>query len=575
MMRSLIRKSFKTELFGCFVIVTIIPLFICGVFMARAIQSRIEKNYEKAAEEQIQSVSGRLNDTLGSISESMISISSEKKVIDGIGVDDSWQRNKTYTYLYDAASQFRDKASLSIYDDQGNREYTTSSNDIISAIPTYWGSFRMARQTPGKVVISKSSFPKVTGNTCLNMAMTISDGSKCIGYLSVDITDSDVKNIIAGAYESTNSIAVLDSHWETLFCSDSGKFSKIASQLRDRRISAGGIRQKDDGVDFVLSPVGDSGLYLMIGRENYFTDDITKTMSGIIALMTVACMLICLITARLMSRYLSEPINKMMQTMHQVEKGNLDSRIDSKRQDELGQVSVSFDRMTEQLKEYMSIRERQQQELNDSNIAMMQAQLNPHFLYNTLDTMKWVAKANHVPELATLASGLGKMLRMSISETKFVRLSDELEMVKSYVDIQKIRFNDSFEYDVEVPDELKDCIVPKLILQPIVENAIIHGFEERKAGCIFVNVYNSENDLVIEVSDDGCGMDKEMMDVINDRDTEKLKGHLGLYNVDTIIHLYYGEEYGISAKAGEEGGTQVSMKMPIRRGSDNVEDTDS
>ena len=196
---------------------------------------------------------------------------------------------------------------------------------------------------------------------------------------------------------------------------------------------------------------------------------------------------------------------------------------------------------------------------------MMQAQLNPHFLYNTLDTIKWVAKANHVPEQVTLASGLAKILRTSISEGKFIPLSEELKLVECYADIQKIRFNGNFTFDLEVPMELEDWIVPKLIVQPIVENAIIHGLAGREGGHVFLNAYEKEKQLCIEVTDDGCGMDAQIIEQLNTRDRDNLRGHIGFYNVDTIIRLYYGEGYGLHAELLPNGGTKVTMVLPERK----------
>lgn len=197
---------------------------------------------------------------------------------------------------------------------------------------------------------------------------------------------------------------------------------------------------------------------------------------------------------------------------------------------------------------------------------MMQAQLNPHFLYNTLDTIKWVAKAHHVPELATLASGLARILRTSISEASFISLSEEVSLVCAYMDIQKIRFDGNFSYDVELPLELEECRVPKMIIQPIVENAILHGLKEREDGHIFLNIYEEEAVLYVDVYDDGCGMDEEILSLLRERNREKLKGHIGFYNVDTIIRLHYGMQYGLYAENQPGGGTKVRITLPVAAG---------
>lgn len=222
--------------------------------------------------------------------------------------------------------------------------------------------------------------------------------------------------------------------------------------------------------------------------------------------------------------------------------------------------------MTSELKDYMEKQVSQQKQINEIQVAMMQAQLNPHFLYNTLDTMKWVAKANHIPEIATLASKLAKILRTSISQVQFITLKEEMELVESYAEIQKIRFQGKFCFEYELPEEIKQCRIPKLIVQPIVENAVIHGLADCDEGHIYVKAMEKDGQLYIEVQDDGCGISREVMEHLNSRDREQLAGHLGFYNVDTIIRLHYGDEYGVQVETPESGGTKVTIVIPAEHG---------
>ena len=179
--------------------------------------------------------------------------------------------------------------------------------------------------------------------------------------------------------------------------------------------------------------------------------------------------------------------------------------------------------------------------------------------------MKWTAKTRNVPEVATLASSLAIILRMAISGKKFVTLEDEINLVDYYITIQKIRFSGNFSFDIEVPLELEDCLVPKLILQPVVENAIVHGLSDKAGGQVFVNIYDNEGILTIEVCDDGIGIPDEEIKRIEERSQKQTEGHLGLYNVDTIIRLYYGDDYGIRARRLEEGGTMITVLLPVER----------
>ena len=193
----------------------------------------------------------------------------------------------------------------------------------------------------------------------------------------------------------------------------------------------------------------------------------------------------------------------------------------------------------------------------------LQSQVNPHFLYNTLDTMKWVAKANHIPEIATLAAKLAKILRTSISSAQFITLQEEMTLVESYAKIQKIRFNGKFDFRYEIAPETEEILVPKLIVQPIVENAVIHGLADADEGHIFVRAYLERKELVIEVSDDGCGISDEVIRRLGNRDKEQKNGHIGFYNVDTIIRLHYGKDYGLRAERLPAGGTKVTIRIPV------------
>ena len=175
---------------------------------------------------------------------------------------------------------------------------------------------------------------------------------------------------------------------------------------------------------------------------------------------------------------------------------------------------------------------------------MMQAQLNPHFLYNTLDTLKWMGKIHCIPEVATISADLADILRRSISADEFVPLEDELQLLERYVEIQKIRFAGKFEFRTEVDDGLLDVLLPKLMLQPLVENAIIHGFEDGAPGEITVTAACAGDELFLTVEDNGCGMSPESLRRFQEQ-TAPTDRHLGLYNVDAILRLHYGADHGL------------------------------
>ena len=183
-------------------------------------------------------------------------------------------------------------------------------------------------------------------------------------------------------------------------------------------------------------------------------------------------LVLCLLIAGALSRSIGQPVSLLDKAMAKVKKGDLSIRIRTNRQDELGRLTESFNQMTGDLQKYLDDTVQKQKDLNKTTLRLYQTQLNPHFLYNTLDSIKWSARINQVPEIAVLAENLAVILRKSISSRPFITLREELETIESYVEIQKIRFTGRFLYETEIPDQLEDCMVPKMILQPLVENAI-------------------------------------------------------------------------------------------------------
>ena len=197
---------------------------------------------------------------------------------------------------------------------------------------------------------------------------------------------------------------------------------------------------------------------------------------------------------------------------------------------------------------------------------MMQAQLNPHFLCNTLDTMKWMGKIHNIPEVAEISTDLADILRTSISTEEFVPLAEELDLLHRYIDIQRIRFPGKFVYTADVPPELLDCIIPKLMLQPLVENAILHGLDSKDSGQIRLTARRLGTDrMQITVTDNGCGISEDVLAALRDGGRLRERGHLGLYNVNMILKKYYGGDCGLTLRNEAAGGASVDAVLPVTR----------
>ena len=199
-----------------------------------------------------------------------------------------------------------------------------------------------------------------------------------------------------------------------------------------------------------------------------------------------------------------------------------------------------------------------------AEIAHLRSQINPHFLYNTLESIKGLAGKYNVPQIADIATAIGKISRYSIKGTAAVPLAEEMEIADAYLRIQKMRFGQRFDAIMNVPENCRELLVPKMLLQPLAENAIIHGLENRQEGTLYISARREGNDLLVVVQDDGEGMPAERLREIKRllEDPARDAQHIGLSNIHHRIRLSYGEGYGLSLESEPKSGTKVTVRLP-------------
>jgi two-component system sensor histidine kinase YesM len=289
------------------------------------------------------------------------------------------------------------------------------------------------------------------------------------------------------------------------------------------------------------------------------------------------------------------PIHKLHRSMSEVENGNFEARVNFKRDDEIGKLGFHFNNMVQKIEDL--IEKVYQVELKESRTLLLQKQaeiealqekITPHFLYNTLNTISWFAHRKGVREIQVVVDSLSNMLRYSLkSESKFVTLEDEFNYLKLYADIIDFRYEGEIKFRYELPEETADALVPRLSIQPIVENAIKHAFQDDREGKqIKVSAMRKKDDIVVIVEDNGCGITEEQLFGIYKRlknseqpplnQLSKGDGNdgLGLVNVHQRFKLTYGEEFGIKLKSKYGEGTTVKIKFHIIKARGVVYETD-
>jgi two-component system sensor histidine kinase YesM len=263
---------------------------------------------------------------------------------------------------------------------------------------------------------------------------------------------------------------------------------------------------------------------------------------------------------------LMNPIEKLLRMSNKISEGDFSHRVELSTSDEFNDLATSMNTMSEQIELLMEKGIEEQRQMQIMEHKVLQAQIRPHFLYNTLDAIIWAAEADNMTDVITLVTSLSSFFRISLSHgIDIIPISDEIEHVRNYLIIQQIRYYDVLTYEINVDDDIPDKKILKLMLQPLVENALYHGIKHiRKRGKITVTIKNAGNKLRFSVTDNGIGMSKDTLTKlkydINHGSGEK--GY-GLFNVNRRLKLYYGLHEGIEIKSEYKKGTEVSFELEL------------
>ncbi len=554
-MRDWIRRSFKNRIFITVLLVTLVPMLLCDVFIMQISMRRSGDMLYAQAQSELDIAAGIIDSALDTVD------GVTAKLADSAVIRSALHRGREsdllYQLMYRETENLNGFASIDVYDSDGARIYAGSLNSEAGSLPVYWGVLRAARECEGQTM-------QANGADGLVIARAVygSDG-EVSGYVLVRIPQGGFGALLGGSFGEQNDVFLLDGTWRQIYCSDSIRADETISSLRAQLLSGAALGGGDYNVYLRQSP--DTGFTLALRQPKVYTREVMATVYSTCAAMGILCLLLGLLCAWLLSRYLSKPVNELDEAMKRVEKGDYAAELSSDREDEMGRLTASFNRMTREYRQNLERSVQRERELNETELSMMQAQLNPHFLYNTLDSIKWLGVTNGVPQVAAVASGLAVLLRAGISGDRLITLERELELLEKYLDIQSLRFEDRFAWEIDVDERFQHCIVPKLILQPLVENSIIHGVANMDDGYIKLSAREKSGTLILSVQDNGVGIPQDVLDWLNDPDRDVPGGHLGLKNVDRIVRLYYGGDYGISAYSATGEGSRVELRLPMNK----------
>ena len=271
---------------------------------------------------------------------------------------------------------------------------------------------------------------------------------------------------------------------------------------------------------------------------------------------------------------ITRPIRELRKVTDQVAKGDLSVRAHITTGSDVSELGDSLNTMIEKINALLNQVTKEQLHLRNAEFELLQSQINPHFLYNTLDTIVWLAEAGNQKEVVRMVGSLSDFFRTSLNQGQdIISVRDELLHVKSYLTIQQVRYQDILSYEIEVPKNLNDERIPKITIQPIVENALYHGIKNKRGmGKILISGNLYDDHYTICVEDNGIGMEETRLHQIQEM-LEKSGGanddSYGLYNVNERIRLKFGKEYGIRIASTYQKGTQVWITLPCQKNQPN------
>lgn len=469
-----------------------------------------------------------------------------------------------------------DSVYLHLITPEGNIIHsTTGQTGVPRNVYSYWGILRKLQNSDGPILYSGVYGTDESG---LTLAVPVRKGENTIGYAMLCITESMFSDLLdSHSSQQPMEYFLVDSNHYLILDTVTGSeevFLPIAYRgvMKPGECAAfdnGGDQKliathRVDGTDLTLAAVMSVGLVVSSVRS----------LTIFVVSVCIAAFVIAMLTSRKLAKSVVQPIRIICDTIQSIEDGDRNSRVPALEEDELGTLAKGFNMMLDQLQEQYRTNMERQNRLRIAEFKNLQAQISPHFLYNTLESIKYLARLGMNEEIETVVSKLGILLRSGMNfKRDMIPLREELRVVESYIAIQQVRYEGKFTYSASIAPELLDCMVPNLVIQPLVENAVVHGIEAKVGtGELRLTGWQEEDHIYIEIYDNGDGIPEDKLHRIlrAEQPEEEIteRERIGMANVHRRLQLYFGEPYGLTVESQPGEYTRIRLRIPIIRGSE-------
>lgn len=577
--------SFFAKLYICFAVISIVPVLSFSILAYTFSFKNFMEDLKRQSNNILENSIANLEHTIEEYEMAVSYFSIDDEVINILSSLDDFEQKRTTLYqkMYILLAGKSKGVTMHVVKADGTFNLSTSFLPDHYDVKKHsdWGIFRALNRSDGAIVYPNRFISPFGKTYCMTIAHNIKKNDEIIGYSMIDIPEEIFRSVFtsSGMLHSV-SYTVIDKNYYILYdhiFNTNDKFLSI--DLRNLLLSSKSTKSfylekpkrlvtwKEMKKDIPFIIISSVPVDLVVMNNNYIA--LTTLIVSTVAI------LLCLILSPVIVRALTRPLSEIVEVMKKVQQGDTTARVLIKKEDEFGFIADNFNMTLDKLNALYETNLEKQNRLRLSEIKALHAQINPHFLYNTLDSIKWLAKLNGVEDIVIMVSQLGRLLKNSINnQNDSIQIREEINLVKSYLAIQKIRYGDKFEVEICVDKDIMDCVVPKFIIQPLVENAIIHGIENKIGNAQLIIKGTRENDTIIfDIIDDGVGIKEEDLGKLKQMDYEgDDKESIGIKNVDKRIKLYYGQEYGLDIKSKENVGTTTRITMPFIRANGGKEE---
>lgn len=578
--------SIKKKLLLAFYIQIIIPMIFMGFLSYRNSAQTIKQISTNYAKDILQMIELRFDDFLSNLSVISQDLLYDKTIYNALTQKNINDPIMGYEIENEISNSMKkiilsrpEVQAIAIVGNDGRFYYAddNSSNNSIKNILPYEKLLEKARQHQGKVTWYTDSSNGVVNHIYLVRTIYHQDTFREIGLQAILVNKNFLKTVYDGLTRSMQNIIILSENHD-LIAARNSDYDYFINDSSFRKLQ----NEKDSKIDYDVNAlvsyttISETGWKIITYVPlNVLYRDAYALRRNLILLCIVTVIILSAFNLSIAMSFIN-PINRLVKGMKMVQKDNRIVYIDDEREDEIGFLNKTFNEMSREINHLVNWVYREQITRKEAELKALQSQINPHFLFNTLESINWMARLNNVPEISEAVTDLSDLMEASIGrDDRLITVEEEFKYSDKYISIIKRRFEDKVEFKKEILNGAGKVRIPRLLIQPLVENAVYHGIDRlRGKGEILLKAYIEGERLVIIVMDTGPGIDSVELDALNrrlslDNDTyfknlrTESRQSIGIENVNRRIKLFYGDDYGLKIESEKGKFTRIIVSIPV------------